>query len=217
MATILDNSEHKALTTLARAKSFMGVSGDSEDTVITILINQATGFIESFLNRNLLSQTYTEQEYDGTGTDTLVLKHQPVTAFSKLEVNTSGDSTASWQEIQSKNYFWYENGIVELNNPTAGFLDQDAGKFLPHPKKYRATYTAGYLIDFANENDPSSHTLPLDIEYACMKLVSAMRNARKGEGLQSAQVGDIRMSFRSEVMKSAELKEILGKYASYAI
>src|SRR3990167_8793398 len=152
MATLINNSTRKAFTTLARAKAFLGISNDSKDTLLTILINHITGFIEAYLKRSLLSQTYTNEEYDGTGTETLVLKQFPVTAISSLQVNTSGDSSDSWQTIDSQNYFWYADGRIMLNNPVAGFLDQDAGSFIQEPQKYRVSYTAGYKIDFDNEN-----------------------------------------------------------------
>lgn len=216
MVTLINNSQQKALTTLDRAKSFLEISGDSKDTILTLLINQVTGSIEQFLKRSLLSQSYTEK-YDGTGNNTLVLNQFPVTAFTSLEVNTSGDSTEDWQTIDTKNYFWYRDGRVVLNNPIAGFLDQDAGDFLPYPKKYKATYTAGFLIDFANENNPSLHTLPSELEYACLKMLGSAYNSRKSEGLQNIKVGDISMTFMQAVNKDAEVKEILGKYVSATI
>jgi hypothetical protein len=212
MVTLINNSTQKALTTLERAKIFMDLSGDSKDGLLTLLANQATGFIEQFLKRSLLNQVYTNEQYDGSGSDTIVLRNAPVTAFASLQVNTSGDSTADWQTIDANNYFWYDDGRVKLNNPIAGFLDADAGTFLSDPKKYRATYTAGFLIDFANENDPTKHTLPQEIEYACLKLMSAIFNSRKAEGLQSAKVGDISMTYRKAAFSDEDIMDILGKY-----
>lgn len=217
MATLLNNTVQKALTTLDRAKSFLGISGDSQDTRLTIMINQITGSIEQFLSRKLLSQVYTNEEYDGTGTDTLVLKQYPVTAFSKLEVNVSGDATASWETIDTSRYFWYEDGRVVLLSPVGGFLDVDAGVFLDQPRKYRATYTAGYEIDFSNENDPAQHTLPPEIEYSCLKLLGGSLNTGKSLGLQSAKVGDVTMVYRKEILGDEELMQMLGKYASATI
>lgn len=217
MPTLLSNAQQKALTTLARAKAFLDISGDSKDGLISMLANMATGFIETYTKRRFLRQTYTNEEYDGTGTNVLVLRQFPVVTLSSLQVNTSGDSSASWQSIDTVNYFGYEDGRVALNSPVAGFLDADAGCFIEAPNKYRATYTAGYLIDFDNENDPTRHTLPQEIEYACLKLISSAMNSRKGEGLSSAKVGDLAMTFRKGVIADEEIKEILGKYASATI
>jgi len=217
MATLLNNPTQKALTTLARLKAFLGTSGDSKDTMYTILINQATGFIERYTKRRLLTQTYTNEEYDGTGTGTLVLRQFPVTAFTKLEVNTSGDSSDAWQEADGNTYHWYEDGRVVLVGPTDNFLSQYGGKFVCEPNKYRVTYTAGYKIDFDNENDTTRHTLPQELEYACMQLTGGYVNNSKGLGLSSAKVGDVAMTFRQGVSDSPEIKEILGKYASATV
>lgn len=213
MVTILNNSTQKALTTLARAKSFLEVSGDSKDSVLTMIINQVSGSIEAFLKRRLLSQTYTDEKYDGTGSETLVLKNFPVTAFTNLKVNVSGDSSESLETISSERYFWYQDGRVVLNTGS-GFVDGNSAYFVKAPNKYRATYTAGYLIDFDNENTPASHTLPQELEYACLKLVSAVYNSRKGEGLQSIKVGDIAMTFKKTSVADEEVSAILNKYVS---
>lgn len=217
MATLLNNTQQKAFTTLARAKAFLGISGDSKDTVLTMLINQITGTIESYCGRRFLRQTFTDEEYDGTGREELVLKQYPVTSITRLQVNTAGDNSDSWDTINSSDYFWYEEGRLRLNNSQDRFLDRDAGYFLDHPQKYRVTYVAGYLIDFDQENTPASHTLPQEIEYVTLKLLSAYMNTRQSEGLSSAKVGDVAMSFKGEIMKDDEVKEILGKYASISI
>jgi len=217
MVTLLNNSTQKALTTLARAKSFLEISGGSKDDVLSILINQVTGSIEQYLKRKLLSQTYTNEVYDGPGGDTLVLRQFPVTTFTQLQVNVSGDSSADWQTIDSARYFSYEDGRVTLNVAIPGFLDGRDGYFTKAPKKYRATYVAGFLIDFDNENNPVLHTLPQELEYACLKMLSAVFNSRKSEGLQSIKVGDISMTFKKAVMGDQEVKDILGKYTNATI
>ncbi len=217
MATLVNNAVQKALTTLQRAKSFLDIAGDSKDTILTILINQATGSIETMINRRLLRQTYTDEQYDGTGSNTLVLKQWPLISVTRLQVNTSGDATPSWETIDTSRYHVYSDGRIVLQSPVGGFLDIDAGNFLAAPNKYRATYVAGYLINFDQENDPAQHTLPGDLEYACLKLAGAMINSRKAEGISSARVGDVSMTYKAEALKDPELKEILAAHRSVTI
>lgn len=207
MPTILSNSQQKALTTLARAKTFLGVSGDSQDALLIQLINQATGFIERYTKRKLLSQTYTSEVYDGTGTKELVLKNFPVTALSALQEDVNDDNSESWQTVDSDYYFWYENGIVKAHSFT----------FQDKPKKYRVTYVAGYLIDFDAENTPASHTLPQELEYACQKLVAVVFNSRKMEGYESYRVGDMAVTMQKASFEDGEIKAILDKYANPTI
>lgn len=211
MATLISNSTQKALTTLARAKSFLDISGDKYDTVLTMLINQATGFIEGYINRSLLSQSYVEVR-DGSGAQEMVLWQTPVTTLAKLEVNSNTIGDPSWQTIDSSRYGWYSDGRIKFSTAFSAFLASESAYFLEGPQRYRITYTAGYLIDFDNENNAALHTLPQDIEYACLKLVSAIFNTRKAEGLVSATVDRLNMRYRGTVMSDPELKDILSGY-----
>ncbi len=214
MVTLLNNTTQKALTTLDRAKAFLEISGDKKDGVLTLLINQITGSIEQFLKRRLLSQTYTDEKYDGSGSPVLVLRQFPVTAFTNLKINNAVDSSESLATINSSAYFWYEDGRVVLTNTVPTFAYERLASFIQAPNKFRATYVAGYLIDFDNENDPTKHTLPAELEYACLKFVSAVFNSRKNEGLESIKVGDIAMKFRDTAMNDQQVSDILNKYAT---
>lgn len=217
MTTILDNATQKALTTIARVKIFMGVSGDSKDAKLTQLINQVTGFIEQYTKRNMLSQTYTDEEYDGTGIDTLILRQFPVTTFTQLQVNSATDNSDSWETINASRYFAGEDGRVRFATSKGSFLSTDSGFFIEDKNKYRVTYDAGFLIDFANENDPTKHTLPQEIEYAAHKLISGAFNLSKGQGYKSHKVGDISAVFNKELFEDKEIKSILNKYVSATI
>lgn len=217
MPTILNNSSHKALTTLARTKTFLGIGSDKYDSLLIQLINQVTGFVEKFTARNFLRQTYTNEEYDGSGTDTLLLKNFPVASVTTLQFNRAADNTDDWETIGTDRYFAKEDGRIILVGRSGAFLDVDAGYFIDAPNKYRATYVAGYLIDFNNENDPAQHTLPEDIEYLTHMLVSSLFNTRKSVGFSSAKVGDQSISLRKAVFESPDIKEILEKYRVPAV
>lgn len=217
MVTLINNAVQKALSTLSRAKAYLEISGDSKDTIVTLALNHATDAIEGFCKRHFLRQTYTNEIYDGSGGDTLVLRNWPVSSVSSLQVNTSGDSTESWNTIESSRYHVYEDGRIVLAGGRANFSAGDSPNFIDAPKKYRVTYVAGYLIDFDQENTVASHTLPAELEYACLKLTSAIVNTRKNEGLQNVRVGDLSMSFRSDIMTDPELKEILTKHQAITL
>lgn len=51
---------------------------------IVRLINQITAECESFCNRKFIERTYTDEQYDGDGTATLLLMNFPVSEVSKL-------------------------------------------------------------------------------------------------------------------------------------
>lgn len=208
MPTLLNNSTQKALSTLARVKLYLGIGSDKYDGLLTMLLNDATGFIERFCKRSFLSQTYTSEVYDGSGTDTIVLNQFPVTAVSAFQYRDYEDNTDQWSSFDSTDEFrWFEDGRIQLI----------AGKFSETPKKYRVTYVAGYKIDFDNENNPSLHTLPFEIEAACLKIVGAVFNTRRLEGLESESIGDSSVKVKMAVFNDPEIKGILEKYVAPTI
>lgn len=213
MATILTN----ALTTLARTKAYLGISGDSQDTALVMLINMATGTIEQYCKRRFKNQEYSNDIYDGTGTSEIVLRQFPVTELESLEVNTNTIGSPSWQTVEASRYGFYSDGRVALGPGFQAFLPSDAGQFLIGPQRYLITYTAGYLIDFDHEADPAQHNLPPELEQACLNLVGAYMNARKSQGLKSAKVGDITMVFKDSIANDAETKAVLERYAAASI
>lgn len=208
MATLLNNSEQEAFTTLARMKVFLSLSTDQYDSVLTQLINFATGFIETYTKRNLLKQTYTQEKYDGTGSNKFTLKQFPVTALTTLEYNQATDNTDDWKAFDSEEFF------IDLDT---GIVTKTSGVFINAPQKYRATYDAGYLIDFSQENDPSAHTLPQEIEYVCQKLVAGVFNMRKGEGLDKMDQGDQGVVMQKTFFESKEIRGILNRHKNFNV
>lgn len=206
--TLLNNSQRKAFTTLYRQKVFLSIGSDKHDGLLTLCINEVTGFIERYVRRSLLSQTYTNEVYDGNGYSTLMLKQFPVTSLSSFQARRSSDpSDDNWDTLSTSYYAWFSDGRLKLLS----------GSTVEVPQKYRVTYVAGYKIDFDNENDPSLHTLPPDIEMACQRLVSALFNIRKGEGLSDSSQGDTSVTLKAEVFKDPEIASILDRYAAPVI
>lgn len=211
MATIVPN----ALTTLARAKSFMGISTDTRDTQIVMLINHVTAFMERYCKRSFKKATYTNEVYDGTGTKELTLKNFPVTAFTQLQFNRAADNESDWETVSSSRYFVnLLSGIITLAGTIGTFLDVEAGLFVQAPQKYRVTYDAGYLIDFANEADTEIHTLPQELEYICLKLIASGLNSARAQGISSQRVGDTAVTFSKELFSDSDMKAMLDKYVS---
>lgn len=195
-----------ALTTLARQKSYLGISVSDHDALLKTLINAATQFIEDYLGgRRLKSTEYTEEKYDGSGTKRLVLRNFPVTVFTLLEKNTSSLNEDNWETVNAEDY-WTElvSGIIKAN-----FL------FIKEPERYRVAYTAGFLIDFGNVTDSNNHTLPLQLEFACNELVGKMFNLRQSGGFREVTIGSLNVRMMKEALTSPQVKQVLDKFRAY--
>lgn len=197
-----------ALTTVSRVSDFgnLGIaSGSTEETILTNIINQLTEYIENYIGRRVKKTAYTQEEYNGDGSDILLLKNWPIdTSLTfTLEVRTSGENEDDWDTEDSDQYFIYD---VE------GYIKFISGrKFLSGPKKYRVTYTAGY--DFDNADTFLSDTQAGDLEYVAMKLaLTAYERRKQGAGVVSEKIGDYAVSFAKSVFEDPEIRSILDSY-----
>lgn len=202
-----------ALTTVARQKQFMGISGDSYDTVLERLVNSGTDFIETYCDRRFDQTAYTNEVYDGTGSSFLFLRNFPIstTASFTLQNRDSFDNTDSWTTIDSQDYFiQYDEGYLER---VTGGLDVDLLQpiFKELPRHYRVSYTAGYNYD--NTATFLSDVGAGDLELACWILIAQLFNERKGNAnVTSEHIGDYSVSFSRIVMINDKLRELLTSF-----
>lgn len=131
-----------ALTTVANVKQYLGISGSSEDALLSRLVDWATDLIHSYCGRIFPEAGYDEY-YDGDGTDGLLANQYPISTVTTLEVNgLQKDASA---------YTLYEQ---------LGLLRLKSGVFPRGKKNIRLQYTAGYA------------TIPNDLEQAAIELVA---------------------------------------------
>src|SRR3990167_11116965 len=129
-----------ALTTPQRVANFMDVTYASLTTnqqlVLLRLCNAVTSYIENLTSRRYKLTTYTNEQYDSDGGDSLSLKQFPVTAVSSVQASSG---TNSWDSVNSDNY------DTDLN---AGIIRGLGGfKFGRARAGFRVTYSAGYDFD----------------------------------------------------------------------
>jgi len=200
------------LTTVARVKSFLGISASTHNTLLEILINQVSDFVEKFCDRRFLKTVYSNQVYDGNGSNKMLLKQYPIVSgetFS-LERRDSYNNQSSFSTIDSEAYFVKEEeGIIEY----VGSYIPEGAVFIKAPQHYRVTYTAGYDFDNVTPGNTLESVGIGDLEYAVWKLVAKAFNNRKvSSNVQSEKLGDYSVLFRKGVMADPEIDGILTKY-----
>ena len=68
-----------AIVTTSEFKAWMGISGSDEDTIISLIVNQVTDFIESYCDRRIKARSADISEtFDGDGGRTYFVKHPPI-------------------------------------------------------------------------------------------------------------------------------------------
>lgn len=204
-----------ALVSLDDTKTFLGITDNSKDEVLKLMINMATDYIETQTGRRFTSAVNTYEKHDGTGTNQIKLNNFPIITPPAviLQVNNATDNTSDWATISSDDYFVdTATGIITrtssfLDFETVGDNDEVLSevRFSHGKDKYRATYTSGYA------------TVPYDLQYACMSIVGQLNNTKAGSGIKSESLGDHSITYQDITeltggFKGGILEDILSKY-----
>lgn len=180
MATLLSY----ALTNVADVKELLGItSGDSsKNNLITRKINQATEIIETYCQRRFKLTTYTDEEYDATGTDELVLKQRPITTLTSVGARDTSQNQDDWTNFEAEDYFYNSDaGVIEGNFNFSGRWN-----------RYRVTYSAGY------------ETIPHDLAEACASLAAFLiENPTGSTAIKRKQEGQREVEYYDQTAKAS--------------
>jgi len=179
-----------ALTSVADVKESLGITDTSQDNLIRRKINQATDMIESYCGKNngqhFASTAYVE-DYDGTGTNQLILKNRPVISFTSLAQRSTTENISDFDTVNSSDYFV---------DTTAGVVDCVFTLSL-NWNIYRATYTAGFA------------TIPSDLAEACVMLTSALvENASTGAAVKRKTQGPKSIEYYDSVQGESLITQL---------
>jgi hypothetical protein len=130
------------LTTLQSVKTYTGRTSGTADDKLSALITACSGWVKSYLNRDILQATYTET-INGTGTRQILLGNYPVTSVTALLV-CDHDVTS---------YALSDGRRTISLAPGGGIFDRDIANV-------SITYVAGFA------------TVPADLEHVVCRLVA---------------------------------------------
>lgn len=193
-----------ALTTVADVKELLGIdSGDSsKNNLIIRKINQATLMIERYTGRHFALTTYTDEEYNATGTDQIKLNQRPIVTLTSISSRDTSLNESDWDSIDTNLYFSDANsGLVRLLFNTVGGWN-----------RYKVTYSAGYA------------EIPADIAEACAMLAAfLLENGTSGSNVKSKQEGQRKLEYfdsqtnTTNIFEQLGIDDILQTYSNYPI
>lgn len=197
-----------ALTTLSRAKSYLGISGSSKDFVLTMIILAVSKFVESYTGRNFKAQTYTQQLYNGKDSPRLWLKAPPIDPGVTVVIQgrNSSDAGDDWETLDTDDY---------LVNYDSGYIERLYGDFVAGEQNYRVTYKGGYTLPSDSgyqDGTDDNKDLPYDLELAVLDLVASGYNSRQTQGVKSQKVGDVSITYGDVVNENSQMKATLDSY-----
>lgn len=206
-----------ALTTLARAKSYLDITGSTKDLILTMVILAASKYIEeTYCKRKFKRQAYSQELYDGNGSPRLFLKNRHVISGQTftLEVRRGIESNDEWETLDAEEYYIdYETGRISLVS----------GVFQRGVQNYRVSYTAGFYLPSATEYQDGTaddDDLPYDLELAMLDMVNTMYGSRTIGDIAKEKVGQVEVWYQSaeNAAMAKHIKGTLDKYRrlSYA-
>lgn len=186
------------ITTKEKVKALLNITEADFDDLLDALIREVTAFFETYCARRFIATDYVKI-YDSDN-KFLFLGDYPINTFTKVEYSNGQLPTPTWTEYSNTSYYIYmPEGYLR-------FL-ADLGKRLQY---LRATYNAGYLIDFDNETNETKHTLPFDITRVANQLVSRIYEKRLSAGKTSESIEGQSVSWSNAMTQ--EEKTVLDKY-----
>lgn len=197
-----------ALTTLADVKESLGIASGvtSKDNLIIRKINQATRMIEAHCmlpeDHHFKQATYTNEEYDGSGSNQLVLKMRPVTSLTSFQYRSGLPNENDWNDIESELYFG-----SDLDAGVIGLLFTQS----QHYNQYRVTYTAGYA------------TIPEDLAEACAILAAHLvENSTSGAGVKRKQEGSREIEYfqpanTMSLIEQLSIDDMVARYVNIPV
>lgn len=115
--------------------------GLSEDRIDDYFSEWVEGLIEEHVGTSYsdIATTHTDEEYDGDGTDTLMLRHFPVTSVSSLSVDDAAVGTSQYKV--------YSGGFIRLvhskDSPILDAMNFPGATFPFGQKNVKVTYIVG--------------------------------------------------------------------------
>jgi hypothetical protein len=174
------------LTTLANVKAWIpNYAGTTDDVLLTRLISAVSEYIQTWLNRSLASQSYTEFR-DGHGGTRLMFADYPVTAVASVSVD--GATIPAAQSVTGTGYRFNATSLM-----LSGYL------FSRGMGNVAIAYTAGFT------------STPNEIEQACIELVAMRYKERERIGIVSKGMAGESITFSQKDFSDSVLT-ILKNY-----
>lgn len=192
-----------ALTTRQKVKDMLNITDNLSDSLIDSYINSMTAFIQSYCGGRIFASASYVEIKDTYNSDKLFMNQKPVTTLTVVEYRSGIPSAPVWVTYDANSYLGYlPQGYVRFFT-----------RFKPMPQAFRLTYTAGYLIDWDAETNPSLHTLPSDLTNVATELIGKKMNTRLSQGIYQESTEGQSVTYESDrYVLNDDHKVILNQY-----
>lgn len=190
------------LTSLANVKQWLNIDKTIDDALLQRLLSAASGFAQTWINRQFASQAYTEMR-DGSGMGAgrylMLFANTPVTAVQSLIVDTFA-IPASPDNGQLQPGYGFDGTSIWLTGAGGSLGFRGSGyAFTRGRRNVVLAYTAGYS------------STPLEIEQAVIELVGLRYREKERIGQVSKSIAGEVVTFSQKDM-SDDIKTLFEAY-----
>ena len=204
---------HNALTTLDRMKLMLSLDDETDErtcTLVELLVNKASSWVEQQVGRPLGKNTYREF-YEADGQQELVTLKYPIISVDYVKEAGRLVPPERYDYGQTANI-----GVIYRDDGwlRAGYRRGLANDIIESKRNIEVRYTAGYVLP-KDATDEEPQTLPADLEGLVWDMVSqAYANMQNGsQGLKSFSISDVSWTFDKST--PAAWLQIVNLYRRY--
>ena len=186
---------NNALTTLDRMKLMLSLDDETDErtcTLVELLINKASSWVEQQVGRPLGKNTYREF-YEADGQQELVTLKYPIVSvdYVKEAGRLVPPELYDYGQTANIGVIYRDDGWLR-----AGYRRGLANDIIETKRNIEVCYTAGYVLP-KDATDEEPQTLPADLEGLVWDMVSqAYANMQNGsQGLKSFSISDVSWTF----------------------
>ena len=175
------------LASLADLKTYLGVTDNSEDAVLTVFLNGADAYAKNRMGRDIEKGTDPiVEEMDGHGENVIQVRNWPIVSVASVEYN----DLVSWKPYDPSAYF-VKKSTGQIRFPYFGTL-RGFGNI-------RVTYVGGY------------ETVPKDISTAVVRIAASTYNRRNSDGIKREKIEGAEIEYSPETIPTDAL-DVLDSY-----
>ena len=204
---------NNALTTLDRMKLMLSLDDETDErtcTLVELLVNKASSWVEQQVGRPLGKNTYREF-YEADGQQELVTLKYPIISVDYVKEAGRLVPPERYDYGQTANI-----GVIYRDDGwlRAGYRRGLANDIIETKRNIEVCYTAGYVLP-KDATDEEPQTLPADLEGLVWDMVSqAYANMQNGsQGLKSFAISDVSWTF--DKATPAAWLQIVNLYRRY--
>lgn len=207
-----------ALTTVSAYKTYAGISGSGEDTLLGVLLGIAENQVRRACGRNLdtgFEKATRTETYDGTGGTTIQLREWPIVSITSVtEIDDAGGETVlddSEYRVNSLNGVLFRVGAQFARFPVDAWGRPYVSDFGPAP-----CWADGFQnieVVYSGGHDVSGGEVPEDLVGAIFRLIDiAYAQRRQDPSKQSESIGAYSYTMKAAAETDAAFLSLVAPF-----